>query len=481
LLAHDQLTIGFDLLFVQTLVGLDAANRLVPILITSVPTRANGDISSDGRTIVYHLRRGIRFADGKPLTSADVAFTFAAIVDPRNPVLGEDAYRRVSSLSTPDPHTVVVRLRAPWNAAVRELFAQTDYAFGILPRHAFASTSVRGAAWEEHAFGTGPFRVTQWRRGDRIVLEPNPYFSPRPKLTRIELLMIPDFDSALVGLRAGEIDLARALSSQAFQAASFSGIRVVATPINGTNMLALQTTASPTDDIRVRRAIAQALDVPPIERLFHGLYLRAATFLPPVFKWHDRSFAPIAHDERAAEANLDAAGWHLERGVRTKNGRPLQVLFVMASGSAAGLAAIVQRELATVGIDVLIKAFPTTDFNAPAGPIRSGRFNLAALTWIGGADPEQSVVLSCAQVPAGTNIARFCDRSFEKAFQDQAVTSDSRRRGADFQTLQRIAYDRVPVLPLDYPKYFDVMNTRVTGFARNMLAFPVSAERWDAK
>jgi peptide/nickel transport system substrate-binding protein len=481
LLAHDQVTIGFDLLFVQTFVGLDAANRLVPVLITRVPTRANGDISPDGRTIVYHLRRGVRFADGKPLTSADVAFTFAAIMDTRNPVLSEDAYRRVSSLSTPDPNTVVVRLRAPWNAAVRELFAQSDFALGILPQHAFASTSLRGAPWEEHAFGTGPFRVTQWRRGDRIVLEPNPYFSPRPKLTRIELLMIPDFNAALVALRAGEIDLARVLSLQAFQAASLRGIRTVATPINGTDMLALQSTAPPTGDIRVRRAIAQALDVSQIERLFHGLYPRAATFLPPVFEWHDRSLAPIAHDEPAAKANLDAAGWHLERGVRTKNGKPLQVLFVMPSDSAAGLAAIVQRELAAVGIDVLIKAFPTTDFNAPAGPIRSGRFNLAALAWIGGADPEQSVVFSCAQIPEGNNISRFCDRDFEEAFHDQAVTSDSRRRGADFQRLQRILYARIPVVPLDYPTYFDVMNSRVTGFARNMLAFPVSAERWDAK
>jgi peptide/nickel transport system substrate-binding protein len=481
LLAHDQVTIGFDLLFVQTLVGLDAANRLVPVLITRVPTRANGDISPDGRTIVYHLRRGVRFADGTPLTSADVAFTFEAIEDPRNPVLSEDAYRRVSSLSTPDADTVVVRLRTPWNAAVRELFAQSDFAFGILPRHAFASTSLRGAPWEEHAFGTGPFRVTQWRRGDRVVLEPNPYFSPRPKLSRIELVMIPDFNAALVAVRSGEIDLARVFSLQASQAESLAGIRTVATPINGTDMLALQTTAAPTDDIRVRRAIAQALDVAQIERLFHGLYLRAATFLPPVFEWHDRSLAPMPYDAAAANANLDAAGWHLERGVRTKNGKPLQVLFVMASGSAAGIAAIVQRELAAVGIDVLIKAFPTTDFNAPEGPIRSGRFNIALQEWVGGADPEQSIVVSCAQARGGDNISRFCDPSFERIFQDQAVNFDPRRRAEDFQTLQQIVYDRVPMVPLDYPKYFDVMNPRVAGFAQNMLAFPVNPERWDAK
>jgi peptide/nickel transport system substrate-binding protein len=160
LLAHDQDTIGYDLLVTQTLVGLSADNRLVPVLVTRVPSRVNGDVSPDGRTIVYHLRRGIRFADGAELTSADVGFTYRAIVDPRNPVESVDAYRRIAALQTSDRYTVVVRLHRPWNAAVAELFAQADFAFGILPAHAFATTDIRRGAWDQRPFGTGPFRVT---------------------------------------------------------------------------------------------------------------------------------------------------------------------------------------------------------------------------------------------------------------------------------------------------------------------------------
>lgn len=132
LLAHDQDTIGLDLLFCQTLVGLSHDNKLVPILLRRVPTRANGDISADGKTIVYRLRPDVRFADGQPLTSRDVVFTYHAVMDPRNPVLSQDAYRRIAALAAPDARTVVVHLRSPWNAAVRELFAQSDFAFGIL-------------------------------------------------------------------------------------------------------------------------------------------------------------------------------------------------------------------------------------------------------------------------------------------------------------------------------------------------------------
>ncbi len=376
LLAHDQDTIGFDLLFVQTLVGLSADNRVIPVLVTRVPSRDNGDVSQDGRTIVYRLRHDARFADGRPLTSSDVRFTFRAIMDPRNPVLGQDAYRRIESLTAPDSHTVVIRLRAPWNAAVREIFAQSDFAFGILPSHAFASTSLQGAAWEAHAFGSGPFRVTQWVRGDRVVLVPNPYFFPHPKLARIELKMVPDFESALIGVRSREIDIARMQPSQAVEL-SGTRARLQTTPINGMDYLALQTAASPTNELPVRRAIAMALEIPVIERAFYGLYPPAASFLPPVFPWHDRSLKPIPHSAAAAAAELERAGWRLRNGVREKDGVPLDILFVrQAPGYAGGPSAITQRQLAEIGVRLTIKAFPR------ARSTRStGRFAAGDSTW----------------------------------------------------------------------------------------------------
>jgi peptide/nickel transport system substrate-binding protein len=483
LLAHDQETIGFDLLFVQTLVGLSADNRLVPILVTRVPSRTNGDVSPDGRTIVYHLRRHLRFADGKPLTSADVAFTYRAIMDPRNPIVGVEAYRRIASLVTPDPYTVLIRLRAPWNAAVADLFAQSDFTFGILPTHAFPSTELQNATWEGHAFGSGPFRVTQWRRGDRIILEPNPYYSPRPKLSRIELRMIPDNETALTGVRTGEIDVAEVQPPQFWEARSISGIRRIGTDANGFQYVALRTNQAPTNDLRVRRAIADALDLSFIRSLFHDVYPVAAAFLPPVFAWHDRFLSPIQQNRAAAARELDAAGWHWQHGVRMKGGVPLEVALVrQGQGSGSPFSAAVQAQLAAVGMRVSIKSYPVALFFALNGPLRTGRFNLSAYGWVGGSDPEQSVVFSCDQIgPNGANVQRFCDPGFEAAFHDQAVTTDEGRRARDFAVMQRVVYDRLPVIPLYYSRFLDVTSARVTGFARNMLGYPVNAETWDAK
>jgi peptide/nickel transport system substrate-binding protein len=86
LFSYVERQIDLTQLYCETLVGLDDANHLVPLLARQVPSRANGGVSPDGKTLVYHLRRGVRFADAVPFTSKDVAFTFHAIIDPRNPV-----------------------------------------------------------------------------------------------------------------------------------------------------------------------------------------------------------------------------------------------------------------------------------------------------------------------------------------------------------------------------------------------------------
>ena len=154
----------------------------------------------------------------------------------------------------------MIRLRKPWNAAVNVLFAQADYVYGILPKHAFADTRVVGTSWESAPFGSGPFRIKAWLRGDRIVLEPNPYYRPRPKLQQIVLRIVPDLNSNFVALQSGAVDVGTLTAENVTQAERTPGFRVLRIPENATRLLYLQTRAGPTRDIRVRRAIAAALD-----------------------------------------------------------------------------------------------------------------------------------------------------------------------------------------------------------------------------
>jgi len=485
LLAFAQNQIATDLLFCQTLVGLDANDRVIPVLAVRVPSRANGGISPDGRRITYHLRTDARFADGVPLTSADVAFTYRAIFDPRNNAASVDAYRRIASLTTPDPHTVVVTLRQPWNAAPNVLFAQADFAYGILPKHAFADTMVSGSAWDRMPFGSGPFRVQSWTRGGDIVLVPNPYFRPAPKLARITLRIIPNPTSALFALRTHGVDVATLSPQNLAQAEALPGIRIARIAENGLGAINFQTQRAPTDDVRVRRALAEALDLPAMTRIWRDAYPLASGFLPaPVVRWRAAPLPGYRFDPAQAARDLDAAGWHLRGGVRLKDGSPMNLLYVVNADDQlqAPLALVVQSQLARIGVRTTLKAFPSSLFSAPNGPLRSGRFALALGDFIGGSDPEQSVNFLCAQARnGGESYSRYCSPRFEAIFHDQMFTRSEIGRQRDFDALRRQIRDDVPVIPLYDEIYLEGVDARVTGYRRNMLRFPVAPEAWDVR
>lgn len=485
LVAIDQDILAIDALFCQTLVGLSGENRDVPILVTRIPTRQNGDISPDGRQITYHLRPDARFADGVALTAADVAFTYRAIFDPRNRATSVEPYRRIVSLQTPDAHTVVIRLREPWNAAVHVLFAQADYLYGILPKHAFTDTKVVGTPWENAPFGTGPFRVARWLRGDRIILEPNPYYRPHPKLKQIVLQIVPNLNSNFVALRSGTVDVGTLTAENVAQAERITELHVLRIPENATRLLYLQTQMGPTRDVRVRRGIADALDYAALLGAWHDEFPAATSFMPPpIVRWKSVRVPPYQHDPRVASQLLDAAGWRREHGLRSKDGATLSGLIGVNSEDPINvrIATLVQEELARVGIQLSIKANPTRIWFSPDGLLRNGTAMIVGETWVGGSDPEQSLNLRCVQAVKGAeNHSFYCSTRFEALFDNQARTPSQALRDRDFNNIQLLIHRDVPVIPLYYENRLIGVSNRVTGYNLNMLWLPVNAENWDAR
>jgi ABC-type transport system substrate-binding protein len=251
------------------------------------------------------------------------------------------------------------------------------------------------------------------------------------------------------------------------RARTLRGITMVRTPENATFWLSLQTSRPPAEDRRVRQAMAYALDLNTVADTYQHSYPHAAAFLPPVLAWHDASITPYPHDVAKARELL--------------GGKTVDALLVTSSEAQLynRIATVVQQQLAQAGIRVSIKQFPTALFNAPEGPIRNARFTISIDGWIGGADPEQSVVFLCAQAnPDGDNISRYCNPRFEALYRDQERTSSQAQRKRDFVAMQQLVHDDLPVIPMYYETYYDAVGTRVHGFARNMLRYPVSPESW---
>src|SRR5262249_25672005 len=112
-----------DRLFSDTLTSFDpSGNRIVPILAARVPTRESGDLSADGKTIVFHLRRGVLWQDGAPFTSADVTFTYDQLMNPNNNPVSRFGYAEIGSVDAPDAYTVRLRMKRPFSPIVSTFF-----------------------------------------------------------------------------------------------------------------------------------------------------------------------------------------------------------------------------------------------------------------------------------------------------------------------------------------------------------------------
>lgn len=462
IIAFGQRLIDLTQLYTQPLVGIGSDDRPIPVLCDEVPSVQNGGISRDGLTITYHLRRGVRFADGVPFTSRDVAFTYRAIVDPRNPVTEASPYFRIASLETPDPYTVRIRLKRRWAGAVDELFAASDYVYGILPAHAFSSTDVVAAAWNEHPFGTGPFRVVRWSRGDSVELVPNPYARPAPHLRRIVVKMLEDEDTAFIALRAHAIDFTDITYDQVALARADQSIAVVPVARNEVDDLEFETTNPATSELNVRRAVAYAVDRAAIERsVYHGLSPLATTEIPPVFAQHDDAIEALPYDPARARTLL--AGRH----------PTMRISFNASESTYRKVATLVQAQLRAVGIDAVLKGATPALLYAPpeqGGILYDGLFEIEVGGWYGGLDPEASEPWICAnRAPHGPNVARWCDGAYDAAFARQAQDLEPGARDAAFRTMQERIHDETPVLFLVYRTEYEAVNPSLRGFAPNML------------
>ncbi|HKU66219.1 MAG TPA: ABC transporter substrate-binding protein, partial [Candidatus Baltobacteraceae bacterium] len=156
--------LAFDLL-----VTIDERGNEVPDLAAQVPTLANGGISKDGLTITYHLRRNVKWQDGAPFTSADVKFSWQAVMNPGNNVVERRGYDQVRSVDTPDAYTVVFHLKSPFAPFVDTVFGESDDPFRIVPKHLLArEPNINRVPFNRLPIGTGPFKVTRWIHGDRV-------------------------------------------------------------------------------------------------------------------------------------------------------------------------------------------------------------------------------------------------------------------------------------------------------------------------
>jgi peptide/nickel transport system substrate-binding protein len=468
----------------EPFIDVDPQGRPVPVLLARIPTLANGDISRDGRTIVYRLRHGVTWQDGVPVTARDVLFTLHAIVDDRNPVASREGYDRVARAERIDDSTVRVVLRAPWAPAVATLFSYGTAPQYVLPAHLLESqVPLDRAAFGAAPVGDGPYRFVSWQRGEGVVYEANPhYWRGTPETQRLDVRVIADPGANFTALQSGALDwnLLSPVQAQGLNGTQRFAFRYV--PLALVAGIALNTTHAPLDDENVRRAIAMAIDRQAIStKITFGRYPVIDT-AQPLGSWaRDPRVHLPAFDPSAADRALDAAGWKRGAdGVRVKNGKRLALTYVEFPESQTGVrvAAFIERALHDRGFAITLKSLTNAKLFLPkaaGGTLASGDYDLAYVPWSMGADPDDSFLLTCT---GSGNIMRWCDPTVD-ALERRALAAPSpaERKPLYAQIEARVAA-AVPIVYLFNPSYVYAYRPALRGFDPNAFSPTWNAYGW---
>lgn len=435
---------------------VDERGRLVPDLALEVPTRANGGISADGRTIRYRLREA-RWSDGAPFGSADVAFTVRALLDPRTSVPDRATVAQIARVDVDSPRALAVHLRAPYAPFVDSfLTLGANDPFAILPRHLLAGLgSLDRTPLDTRTVGLGPYRLRSWRHGESLTFERNPFYwrGPAP-VAEIRVAVVPEGETRVLELRNGELDLAYLSGLLVDQLRGRGDLALVEKTTNIIDYLQCNLRSPALRSPQVRRAIAAAIDRRKLAvAVYHGLEAPAAG---------------AAYDPATARRLLGGRRLHLD----------LAVAGTWRSSAAAAVQ--IAADLERVGIETTIHSYTTSVFWGPrsaGGILDSRRYDLALTQWSPSLDPDRSYLFGCdARGPGGANSMDYCSAAFDGAQEEGMRSYDPQVRTRAYRRAETILATDLPVIPIGFERSAYGVSARLVNFKPN----PLGRDLWNA-
>ena len=423
-----------------------------------VPDLATGwSVSKDGKTWTFKLRQDIKWHDGVPLTAADVVFTFNSILNPKvNSVRRSDYIidGKPIVFSAPDKYTVVAKLPKPFAPFL------IHTAMGVLPRHRLAGKDINTAEFNRKPVGTGPFVFKEWQTGDHVTVARNLfYYKGKPLLKAINYRIIPDENSSLIALEAGEIDETGIPAKDYIRMKSVKGIKVYDWDVLLYTYLGFNLANPKFADKRVRQALAYATDRQQLIGLIcHGLATPAYAPSAPI-SWAYSDKVP------KYEYNLDKAR-QLLKAAGAEN-LEFTILVNQGNKEREKAAVILQQQYKKIGVKVNIRVMEWSAIlkivNAPKDP---KEFEAIIMGWSLGLDPDAYSIWHSSQYPKGFNFIKYVNPTVDRLLEQGGTTIDKSRRKAIYARLWKTIAEDQPYIFLWYPKAVSGVNERVGGLSK---------------
>lgn len=422
-------------------------------------------LAEDGKSLTLNLRKDAIFHDGKPITSADVAFSIMAIKanHPFQTMLGP-----VEKVETPDPYTAIIRMSESHPAIV---LAMSPALCPILPKHIYGDgkdlkTHARNSA---DVVGSGPFKFVEFKSGQRIVLERFDKFflSGKPYLDRVIFNIIPDSSSLVLGLQRGDLQMLPYFSVANELSRLKDDKNLVLTPRGyegpgPMNWLAFNLEKKPMSDLKVRKAIAHAIDKNFITKaLMRGFATPADGPLVASSPFAVTELTKYPLDLKKADQLLDEAGYKANaNGERFK----LTVDYLPGSDDQQKIVAeYLRSQLKKIGIAIEVRT--SADFPAWAKRISSHDFDMTMDIVFNWGDPvigvHRTYLSSNIRPIVWTNTQSYKNSQVDELLNTAGGILDPVKRKAYYATFQKIVTDELPVTFINVIPYHTVTSKKV--------------------
>jgi len=401
----------------------------------------------DPLTYVFQLHRGVTFHDGRPLTSHDVKWTFDSLLEGKIRSTKSAAYRFVDHIDAPDEFTVVFHLKEPNSTLLWNL---SEGASGIVPYGSLDEITRK-------PIGSGPFQFVSAEQDKEVVVERNDnYWGTKARLARVRFTVVPDATTRALELRKGSADVAiNAFTSDTVVALEREpNLQIERAPGTVLSYLAFNLRDPTLRDVRVRQAIAYAIDrAPLLQYIWRGFAQPALSVLPPQSWAYDQDVATYPHNPEKARQLLDAAGYVVRDGARDGARDGVRFHLTMKTSTEEStrlLAAVLQQQLRDVGIALDIRTFEFATFFAD---VTSGAFQFYSLRWIGGnEDPDifEYSFHSNRFPPNGANRGFYSNTRVDNLIDQARRQTDQNARKRLYAEVQEVLAEDEPYINLWY-------------------------------
>ncbi|MCF6179913.1 MAG: peptide-binding protein [Geopsychrobacter sp.] len=439
------------------------------------------EISEDNLTITFHLRKGVKWHDGAPLTSADVLYTYQLYVDPETPTAYAESYLQVKKAETPDEYTFKVTYAQPYAPALM------SWGMSVLPKHLLEGHKITESKLARHPVGSGPYRFVEWQGGEKIVLEENPdYFLGRPYIKRLVFRIIPDTSTQFLELQTGGLDFMslsplqydRQTDTPAFKRL-FKKYQYLSF---GYTYLGYNLERPMFQDKRVRQALSYAIDK---QEIIDGVLLgygQAATgpYKPDVWVYNPQvvryNYNPAKARQLLAEAGwVDADG----DGILDKQGVPFRFTIVTNQGNdlRSKSGEIIQRRFRQVGVDVNLRIIEWATFLKEF--IHPGNFDATILGWSGNPEPDLYGIWHSSKIgPRELNFISYKNSEVDALLEQGRRIFDQSERKKIYDRFQEILAEDQPYTFLFVPEALPAVASRFHGIIPKAFGIRYNFERW---